>query len=178
MRNRLLHLRDDERGFSYVFVAAGFMAFLTATTLAIDVGMFMTARSQSQNSADAGALAGATSLAFDSFTDHSPTGPAVSAALSTSLKNKVISGNVSVGPTNVEFLNGTGGLQNRVKVTVFRDTDHGSSIPTLMGPLFGLSQFSIDATATAEASPANGVKCVKPFMIPDKWIEQTTPPWD
>ena len=34
----------------------GFMAFLAATTLAIDVGMYMVARSQAQNSADAGAL--------------------------------------------------------------------------------------------------------------------------
>jgi Flp pilus assembly protein TadG len=38
----------------------GFMAFFAASTLAIDVGMFMTARSQAQNAADAGALAGAT----------------------------------------------------------------------------------------------------------------------
>ena len=67
MRNRFQHLRRDERGMSLVFVGASLMAFLTATTLAMDVGMFMTARSQSQNSADAGALAGATALAFDRF---------------------------------------------------------------------------------------------------------------
>ena len=47
---------------SFVYVGMGFMAFLSATTLAIDVGMFMTARSQAQNSADAGALAGAVAL--------------------------------------------------------------------------------------------------------------------
>jgi len=39
-----------------LFVGMGFMTLLAATTLAIDVGMFMTARSQAQNAADAGAL--------------------------------------------------------------------------------------------------------------------------
>ena len=47
------------------------MAFLSASILAIDVGMLMTARSQAQNSADAGALAGATALGFDDFDDRS-----------------------------------------------------------------------------------------------------------
>jgi len=36
----------------------------------------------------------------------------------------------------------------------------------------------IVATATAEASPANSMTCVKPFTIPDKWIEKQTAPWD
>ena len=66
---------------SYVFVGLGFMAFLSASMLAIDVGMLMTSRNQAQNSADAGALAGATALVFDSFTDGAPTGPVVTSAL-------------------------------------------------------------------------------------------------
>ena len=45
-----------------MFVAVGFMGFFAASMLAIDVGMLMTARSQAQNSADAGALAGACEL--------------------------------------------------------------------------------------------------------------------
>ena len=53
------------------------MGFLAATTLAIDVGMFMTARSQAQNAADAGALAGAVALAFNDYNDRTTTGPAV-----------------------------------------------------------------------------------------------------
>ena len=38
----LRHFVRDERGMSLVFVCLGFMAMLSATTLAIDVGMFMT----------------------------------------------------------------------------------------------------------------------------------------
>ena len=74
---RLQRLQRDESGMSYVFIGMGFMAFLSASMLAIDVGMLMTARSQAQNSADAGALAGATALAFDNYDDRSAGGPAV-----------------------------------------------------------------------------------------------------
>jgi Flp pilus assembly protein TadG len=171
MRQRLLRLSRDERGMSTVWIGLGFMAFLSATTLAIDVGLFMTSRAQAQNSADGGALAGATALAFDSFTDHSPTGPAVSSAISTALANKVVAANVSIAPSNVEFLTGPNGTQNRVRVTVFRDAAHSSAIPTLMGTIFGLNRYDMSAVATAEASPASGVTCVKPFMIPDRWEE-------
>src|SRR5438874_13726509 len=40
-----------------------------------------------------------------------------------------------------------------------------------MGSLFGVSQVDIIATATAQVSPANAMKCVKPFTIPDRWAE-------
>ena len=78
MRSRFEHLRRDERGMSFVWVGMGFMTFFAASTLAIDVGMYMTARSQAQNAADAGALAGATALVFNDYYDRSagwPRGP-------------------------------------------------------------------------------------------------------
>ncbi len=154
---------------SFVYVGMGFMAFLSATTLAIDVGMFMTARSQAQNSADGGALAGATALAFDSFTDRTPTGPAVVGAISTAQANQVIGATVSVTPPDVTFPNDPNGFATRVKVDVYRTAARGNPVPTLMGSLFGVTQADIVATATAEASPANAETCVKPFTIPDRW---------
>jgi hypothetical protein len=36
----------------------------------------------------------------------------------------------------------------------------------------------ITATAIAEASPANAETCVMPWTIPDKWIDNQSPPWD
>src|SRR6478736_247090 len=101
MQSRLTRLHDDERGMSYVFVGVGFMAFLAATTLAIDVGMFMTARSQAQNSADAGALAGALALAFDNYDDRSAGGPAVQNATTAARENDVIDADVDVQPSDV-----------------------------------------------------------------------------
>jgi hypothetical protein len=175
---RLQHLRRDERGMSFVFVGLGFLAFVAATTLAIDVGMFMTARSQAQTAADAGALAGATALVFDDFEDRSAGGPAVQGAVSTALSNTVMDSSVSVGPADVTFPLGPGGAANRVRVDVFRTGGRENPVPTLMGPVFGVPTVDIRARATAEASPANAMTCVRPFTIPDRWTENTNPPWD
>ena len=78
---RIQRLRRDESGMSYVFIGLSMMAFISASMLAIDVGMLMTARSQAQNSADAGALAGATALVYDNFTDRLRGRPAVTSAI-------------------------------------------------------------------------------------------------
>ena len=74
MLKRLRNLCFDERGMSFVFVGIGLMTFMAATTLAVDVGMFMTARTQAQTSADAGALAGATALVFNNWDDRTSSG--------------------------------------------------------------------------------------------------------
>src|SRR5689334_20733416 len=178
MRSRWYRLAHDERGMSLVFVGVTFFALLSATTIAIDVGMFMTAKTQAQTSADAGALAGATALAFNSFTDRSASGPAVQSAVNTALASRVAASSVSVTSDDVTFpLDPVTGQADRVGVTVYRTDDRSNSVPTLMGAFFGIQRVNIAATATAEAAAANGVGCVKPFTIPDRWIEHVTPPW-
>src|SRR5258708_10368816 len=114
MRNGLHHLAHDERGMSLVFVCLGFMAMLTATTLAIDVGMFMTARSQAQNAADAGAHAGAVALVYNSFTDRSPSGPVVTSAINAAVKNQVMGKPVDIKPADVTFPNHPAGQPKRL----------------------------------------------------------------
>ena len=42
---------------------------------------------------------------------------------------------------------------------------------TQIAKYFGVAATDIGAIATAEASPANAMTCVKPFTIPDPWIE-------
>jgi hypothetical protein len=163
---------------SYVFIGMGMMAFLSASMLAIDVGMLMTARNQAQNSADAGALAGATALLFDDYNDRSPSGPAVTSAIDAATGNSVMAKNVSVLPADVTFPLDPAGEPNRVKVTVRRTTSRGNPVSTLVARYFGTTETDIGATATAEVSQANAMTCVKPFTIPDKWREAQTPPWD
>jgi hypothetical protein len=175
MRNRLQHVHRDEQGMSLVFVSVSFMALLSATTLAIDVGMFMNSRSQAQNAADGGALAGAVALAYNSFTDRSSGGPAVQSAINTAKANLVAGDAPSVLPEDVTFPNDPSGKPTRVAVQVYRTVARNNPVPTLMGTFFGVQRVNITATATAEASPANSMSCVKPFMIPDKWKENTEP---
>ncbi len=176
---RIERLRQNESGMSYVFIGMGMMAFISASMLAIDVGMLMTARSQAQNSADAGALAGATALLYDSFSDRSAGGPAVTNAIRASQTNNVMAGQVSVTPADVQFLVGPKtGQMDRVKVSVRRTASRGNPVATMIARYFGMATTDIGATATAEAAPANAMSCVKPFTIPDKWIEKSSPPWN
>jgi hypothetical protein len=164
---------------SYVFIGLGFMAFLSASILAIDVGMLMTARNQAQNSADAGALGGAVALAFDDYEDRSPTGPAVTSAINSALANKVMSVDVSVIPTDVVFLNDELGQPNRVKVTVYRNDARDNPLGLLMAAYLKIRETAdIAATATAEVSPADAMTCVKPFTIPDRWKEMQDAEFD
>ena len=178
MRRTLDRLHRDERGMSFVFVGLGFMSFLAATTLAIDVGMFMTARSQAQTSADAAALSGAISLAFDDYSNRSASGPAVQSALAGGRSNQVIARQVNILPADVTFPLSPSGVNNRVHTTVYRTNARGNAVSTIMGRYFGIARADVIASATAEASAANAMTCVKPFTIPDKWIERQTGSWD
>jgi len=183
---RLQRLAHEEDGFSLVFVGLGFMAFLAVSMLAIDVGMLMTARSQAQNSADAGALAGATALVYNNYDDRTVSGPAVRNARAAALGNQVMSRAVDVKNSDVTFPLDPAGVNNRVKVDVFRTVargggadgsdNNGGAIPTLIARYFGILSADISATATAEASPADAMTCVKPFTIPDRWLEDGSRP--
>ncbi len=175
---RTQRLRSDQSGMTFVFIGLGMMAFISASMLAIDVGMLMTARNQAQNSADAGALAGATALLYDNYDDRSANGPAVTNAIAAAGANQVMSGVVSVTPDDVEFLNDAASEPNRVKVSVRRTAGRGNPVATLIARYFGMATADIGATATAEVAPANAMTCVKPFTIPDRWTERQTPPWD
>lgn len=179
MLKRFTHLRRDERGMSFVFVGMGFMSFMAATTLAIDVGMLMTARTQAQTAADAGALAGAVALAYNSSTNLTASGPAVQSAVNAALGNQVMGQNVSVSPGDVTFLpDPMTGAMTRVQVQVFRNSARGNPVSTMIGQIFGINTADVNATAIAESVPANASNCVRPFAIPDKWTEKQTPTWD
>jgi Flp pilus assembly protein TadG len=168
-------LARDERGMFLIVAGVGLVAFMAATMLALDVGMFMSARTQAQNAADAGALAGATALYYDDYDDRSAGGPAVQNAIAaaTSDPNSVMNTKAYVGPGDVTFP-----TIDRVRVVVHRTGAHGNPLRPFIAPLFGIDEVDLRAEATAEAQPANAMTCVKPFTIPDKWEEKQTPPWD
>jgi Flp pilus assembly protein TadG len=183
--NRLRRLSSDESGMSYVFVGLSLMSLLGASMLAIDVGMLMTARNQAQNSADAGALAGATALYYDDFDDRTADGPAVTSAIAAAKANFVMprankseDGVVDVDPSDVVFLNDDDGQPTRVKVTVYRTAGRGNPMSTLIASFFAMPTAGVAATATAEAAPSNAITCPLPFTIPDRWREMNDPPWD
>jgi len=44
--------------------------------------------------------------------------------------------------------------------------------------IFGVTSQAIQATATAQARPANASDCMRPLAVMDRWLEAQTPPWD
>jgi Putative Flp pilus-assembly TadE/G-like len=166
-------LRQD-RGMTLVFVGLSMLALMSAAMLALDVGNLMVARTQAQSAADAGALAGAVGLLKD-WNNRTASGQAVQSAVvtATSSRNAVVRSAVSVIPADVTFP-----AVDRVHVTVYRTAARGNPVSTFLGSMVGISTVDVGATATARVAPANAMTCVKPFMIPDKWREVGTPPWD
>ena len=176
--SRLRSRLRDERGMSILFVTGGMFAFIASTMLAIDLGMVMTARTQAQRAADAGALAGATALVYNSFTDHTPEGPAVTAAINTAKTNQVAGEEPSVIAEDVTFPLNPVTLQNDlVEVKVWRSSVRENPMALFMAQVFGMDTANITATARATAAPAGAATCVLPVTIPDKWTELQTPAW-
>src|SRR5215204_1936116 len=170
----------DERGLTLVMVATGMVAFLSATMLAIDVGMMMVARTEAQNAADAGALAGAVALGYDDYDDRSATGPAVTSAIAaaTAADNGVMNAQAAARAKAVVAADVTFPTISQIRVRVEHSSARGNALSTFIAPMFGIDKVNMGAVATAEVSPANAMTCVKPFTVPDKWIENQTPPWD
>jgi hypothetical protein len=170
----------SEQGAILVHVAFGILAVMAFTTFVIDAGVFYESRRQAQNAADAGALAGAISLAYDDPTDFSVTGPGKQAAVQIAQSNLIWGSAPSVNPaTDVQIFSGTGVCPppntdgTCIRVDVHRTQARGNPLPMFFGALVGLTQQDVIATATAMVAAANTANCIKPVAVADKWIEST-----
>jgi Flp pilus assembly protein TadG len=175
---RAQHGRRSERGAILVHVAAALMMLIALSAFAVDFGLFWLGRGQAQNSADAGAIAGAIGLAYDSSTDTSDTGPAKLSALTAARANLVAGQQPAVNVTDdITFVDCPDGTKAPacIRVNVYRDAAHGNPLPTWFGNIVGVTSQDTKATATAEAGGANATNCLRPWLIPDKWREVTAP---
>jgi len=79
--------------------------------------------------------------------------------------------------TAVSFQCPTGAVPGRcVRVDVYRDgTNSSEALPMIFGPVINISTQGVRATATAQVVPGNATTCMKPWAIPDKWIEGNPP---
>ena len=180
MRRPLMSKIGEQRGAILIQVTVAMIGLLAFLTLVVDYGIMWASRRQAQNSADAGALAGAISLAFDDPTDFTDSGPAKQSAHAAALANKVFgaspANNVS---TDVTFFgpghpnpcpDGDTGA-TCVRVDVYRTTARGNALPTFFARLMGIVSQDISATATAKITSGTSVTCMRPFAIIDKWDE-------
>lgn len=171
----------SERGAVLVHTAFALLALVAFTTFVADYGVLWLSRRQAQNSADAGALAGALALAFDDPTDHTSAGLGKKNAHQLATTNLVYGGAPDVDIDNdIEIL--CPGCANQcpngspntcIRVDVFRNQARGNPLPIFFGGLVGLSQQGIRATATAEITGANSIRCLLPFALADRWSDNT-----
>lgn len=170
----------DDRGAVLIHVALGVLALAAFTTFVADYGLMWTSRRQAQNSADAGALAGATAFAYDDPGNYADTGMAKLSAYNATQTNVVWGQSPYVNITNhitfpvvpaADCDPDGDGFSNCVRVEVFRDSTNANPLPMLFGHLLGLSSQNIRATATALVMAANQSECTKPWAVADKWAE-------
>jgi len=102
----------------------------------------------------------------------------VQGAVSAARENLVIGGAVAVEPSDVTFPTAPDGEANRVRVAVYRSSARANPLSTFISAVFGVTTVDVTAIATAEAAPANAMTCVRPFTIPDRWMENNVPPND
>jgi Flp pilus assembly protein TadG len=160
----------NEQGATLVHVALMLVGLFGFSGMVIDFGQFWVARRQAQNVADAAAHAGAVALAYDSL-DKTSDGMAYQSALNTAMRQKVWGEAPASENVEVTFDCPAGVNPDCIRVNVYRDAAHGNPMPTFFTKLVGVNNQGVQATATARVAAANGTKCLKPWMLPDKWTD-------
>lgn len=185
-----------EPGFVIILVAV-FLLFVVGAmaALSIDVVTFYTARSEAQLAADAAALAGARVLANSGATSDINTPDdnmlanaqalALAVATRVAISNSVGGRNLLAPEVTVNF-NGNGSpclatLQMQVANPCVTVTVTRTDLPVFFARIWGNTQITISASATAEAFNPSGLatdttislgvpiapSCVKPWVLPN-----------
>ncbi len=168
----------SQRGSITIHVAIALVALLMFAGMVIDQGVFYVARAQAQNAADAGALAGALTLADNGMLTADATVAAHAFANLNAIWGE------SAGDANIDVtvpIVCPDGLNACIRVDVMRGLPgrfggHTNTIPTFLIRLLGPTVQGARATATAEVAAGNATNCLKPWLIPDKWKELSAPP--
>lgn len=166
----------SERGAVLIQTALVAVVLVGFGTFAVDYGVLWIARNQAQNAADAGAMAGALARAYEDFFDD----PVDSNGVAALNASQVASANLVWGvpataalpPFDTACPPEVGAAGHCVRVDVFRNGYSGSSpLPTWFGPALGVASQGVKATATAQVLIANATNCLRPWAVPDKWVE-------
>jgi hypothetical protein len=171
--------RSSERGAVLVHTAIVILCLIAFTTFVVDYGTLWASRRQAQNAADAGALAGAVTLAFEDPT-LGVGGGAYSAAQQIVTRHRVwdaVPGyRILVGDANDNADDPCPMWEQDgvtcVRVDVHRDgTNNSTQLPMFFCTLMNKTQQRLRATATAHVTGANSVRCILPFIMADRWAD-------
>ncbi len=158
----------NERGAVLFLVAASMVVMLGFAALAVDVGNLLLARTESQRTADAAALAGAGWL-IPAPTDSAG---ARQRAIEYASRNNIQNTPAVLLPEDIHV-----DLDSSlVRVHVQNTTARGNPIPTFFAKVLGIQTVNVTSVAAAWAAPADAlppanVDCPLPIALPDKWID-------
>ena len=143
---------NGERGAILAQVAISMLMLMGFAVFVLDYGVVLVSRGQAQNAADAGALAGAISRAFDDVTNPPPAGGVVELAATDVAQDNLVwnaAGSVAVSYACPPGVTGGG----CVRVDVYRNGELASpTLPVFFAPVFGITSQGVRATATAQAT--------------------------
>src|SRR5690606_14734060 len=163
---------SSQRGAVLIHVAIALLGLIAFSTFVTDYGIMWVSRGQVQTAADAGALSGALSLAFDNSADFNA---ARARARAAATANLVFGAAPDVQPTDVPCPPcppNTPGLPDTcVKVDAFRNQARNNPLPMFFGNLVGVGDQGVRATATAQIVTGTHTDCLKPWAILDRWDE-------
>jgi Flp pilus assembly protein TadG len=168
----------SERGVSLIHVAIAIAVLTGFSAFVLDHGVMLLGRGQAQNIADAAAIAGVTARVMDEPGDADPAANGITekSILNSVSQHKVFGGASSDLGKTWSWTCPAGVTGWCVTVNIFRDgTNSSTTMPVYFGPLLGVSSQKVRATATAVAVTANGTRCMKPWLIPDRWTDVVAP---
>ena len=160
----------SERGSVLIQVAVALLALLALASFVFDHGVQMSGRGQAQNAADAGALAGAQSLALNQGQPH-----AWRAAHSLARENLIAADPLTSNQVSVDvpihcpppF---SGGAQPAcIKVNV-----NTPNVPTFLARLANVNSQGVSRRRRM-ACAGNATSCMRPWFTPDLWQENSPP---
>jgi hypothetical protein len=157
----------NERGSTILMVTLSMTALLSIVALAVDVGMLYDVRTEAQRTADAAALAGAGTFVMDPELDAADEDFARATSIDVGGRNLVYGDSAEILPEDVVV----DLALRRVTVTVRRIGDRDNAIPTWFANVFGVGYADVAARATAQVDPAGSATCLKPFAIPDTYLD-------
>ncbi len=159
--------REQERGAVLVLMALLMVVLLGAAALSIDVGILYTARTQCQNAADSGALACAGYMLTLNNLNPGAVTKIKNKGVEYANYNKVLSQPVAISSPNV-----TVDLSlKRCRVCVPRTTATGNPVPTFFARVWRRNSVDVSACATAEIANAQTANCIKPWALPDAFVD-------
>lgn len=162
---------SDESGAALVLVAISMVALLAAASLAVDLGMAMTARSEAQRVADSAALAGASAfidepsamLAVDSAKSRAKAFAAKNVVRNAPVDTTTVASSTLIDETvdmTVEVIP----TEQKVRVWVRQQ-----GVGTWFARILGVRTLGIQAMAAAVASDGGTAECLMPFWGVDMW---------